>query len=64
MNEKEREIVYDSIKKHGDSFWNTGDDDDWNGYLVEDIEEYLKKEGFELAVRPIEQPVYADGKGE
>jgi len=47
MEEKEKEIIYQAIRSHGDDFWNDSEGG-WNGYLFEDILKYLSKDGFDL----------------
>lgn len=47
MEEKEKEKVYESIGKHGDSFWKE-DSNGWNGYLFDEILEMLEKDGLDL----------------
>ena len=53
IDDEAKEIVYASIRKHGDDFWNEAGIDpgkSWNGYLFDEILEMLEKDGLCLKV--------------
>jgi hypothetical protein len=50
MDDINKLIVHRAIRKHGDDFWNDKDipDEEWNGFLFDEILSILEKEGYTL----------------
>jgi len=55
MNKKDYEIMKEAVIEHGDDFWKEPrgehEEDDHNIHLLEDVEESLEKEGYELVLQ-------------
>ena len=48
MKSEDKKKIYEAIDKHGDSFWNHG-----NQSLVDELDVMLMKNGYELVVRKV-----------
>ena len=48
MKDEDKKLIIEAIAKHGDSFWNAG-----NETLVDDLDVMLMKMGYELVVRKV-----------
>jgi len=54
MNNRDRQIVYEAIRKYGDDFWNdTETPDGWNAFLFDEILAMLRKAGFTLELKEV-----------